>query len=84
MSAFNSRSVLIDIPSLQGSVLLGFVAFVEGDNDQDALLSAQAICMVQMLRLPVCLSSDPIQREVEIRCRCIHSNIEAESLILLA
>ncbi|KAJ9367401.1 transcriptional regulator family: Fungal Specific TF [Paecilomyces variotii] len=67
MSAFNSRSVLIDIPSLQGSVLLGFVAFVEGDNDQDALLSAQAICMVQMLRLPVCLSSDPIQREVEIR-----------------
>ncbi|GAD98207.1 hypothetical protein AN5306.2 [Paecilomyces variotii No. 5] len=67
MESFNFRSVLIDVSSLQGSVLLGFVAFVEGDNDQDALLSSQAICMVQIMRLPHCLSSDPIRREVEIR-----------------
>ncbi|KAL2862810.1 uncharacterized protein BJX67DRAFT_289670 [Aspergillus lucknowensis] len=67
MQAFNARSELINLESLQGSILLSFVALAEGDSAQEALLASQAICMVRMLRLPVNLSSDPIQREVEIR-----------------
>ncbi|KAL4874353.1 cutinase-domain-containing protein [Aspergillus karnatakaensis] len=67
VQAFNARSELINLSSLQGSILLSFVAFTEGDPSQEALLASQAICMIQMLRLPMNLSSDPIQREVEIR-----------------
>ncbi|KAL2831349.1 hypothetical protein BJY01DRAFT_260560 [Aspergillus pseudoustus] len=65
--AFHDRSELINLASLQGSILLSFAAFADGDLEQEALLAAQAMCMVRMLRLPVNLSSDPIQREVEIR-----------------
>ncbi|RDW58935.1 fungal specific transcription factor domain-containing protein [Aspergillus mulundensis] len=67
MQAFNSRPELIDLPSLQGAILLSFVALAEGDSAQEALMTSQAICMVRMLRLPENLSTDPIQREVEIR-----------------
>jgi alpha-L-rhamnosidase len=67
VQAFNARSELINLASLQGSVLLSFVAFTEGDSAQEALLASQAICMIQLMRLPINLSSDPIQREVEIR-----------------
>ncbi|KAL2851219.1 hypothetical protein BJX68DRAFT_275258 [Aspergillus pseudodeflectus] len=67
IQAFYARSELIDLASLQGSILLSHVAYVEGDSAQEALLASQAIRMVQMLRLPENLSPDPIQREVEIR-----------------
>ncbi|KAE8376867.1 hypothetical protein BDV26DRAFT_282263 [Aspergillus bertholletiae] len=67
MQSFNTRSQLINLSALQGSILLSFVALAEGDSAQEALLSSQAICMVRMLRLPINLSADPIQREVEIR-----------------
>ncbi|KAL4769805.1 bacterial alpha-L-rhamnosidase-domain-containing protein [Aspergillus nidulans var. acristatus] len=67
MKSFNSRSELINLASLQGSILLSFAALAEGDSAQEALLTSQAICMVRMLRLPENLSDDPIQREVEIR-----------------
>lgn len=67
MQSFNARTELIDLPALQGCILLSFVALAEGDSAQEALLTSQAICMVRMLRLPENLSSDPIQREVEIR-----------------
>lgn len=67
MQSFNARTELIDLPALQGCILLSFVALAEGDSAQEALLSSQAICMVRMLRLPESLSPDPIQREVEIR-----------------
>lgn len=60
------RPKLIDIESLQGC-LLAFVSLVEMDAVQDTLLSAQAIRMVQVLQLPMVLSSEPIRREVEIR-----------------
>lgn len=70
MRAFNARSDLISLASLQGAILLSFVAFAERDSAQEALLASQAICMVRMLRLPVNLSTDPIQREVEIRSEC--------------
>ncbi|KAL2826021.1 hypothetical protein BJY01DRAFT_256123 [Aspergillus pseudoustus] len=67
VQAFNTRRKLIDIPSLQGCILLAFVSFVEMNEDQDTLLSAQAVRMVQVLQLPITLSSDPIMREIEIR-----------------
>ncbi|KAL4798493.1 bacterial alpha-L-rhamnosidase-domain-containing protein [Aspergillus venezuelensis] len=67
MQSFNARKELINLASLQGCILLSFVALAEGDSAQEALLTSQAICMVRMLRLPENLSSDPIQREVEIR-----------------
>lgn len=67
MQSFNARTELIDLPALQGCILLSFVALAEGDSAQEALLTSQAICMVRMLRLPENLSPDPIQREVEIR-----------------
>ncbi|KAL4924288.1 Zn(II)2Cys6 transcription factor [Aspergillus undulatus] len=67
IQAFNARPNLIDIQSLQGCILLAFVAFVEGDSAQDTLLSAQAVRMVQVLHLPVVLSPGAIQRETEIR-----------------
>ncbi|KAL4999939.1 bacterial alpha-L-rhamnosidase-domain-containing protein [Aspergillus recurvatus] len=67
MQSFNARSELINLASLQGSILLSFVALAEGDSAQEALLTSQAICMVRMLRLPENLSEEPIQREVEIR-----------------
>jgi hypothetical protein len=69
IQSFNSRSELISIASLQGSILLSFVAFVEGDFHQEALLAAQAICMVQRLQLPVRLSPDHVEKEVQIRRR---------------
>jgi alpha-L-rhamnosidase len=69
MQSFNSRSELINLASLQGSILLSFAALAEGDSAQEALLTSQAICMVRMLRLPENLSDDPIQREVEIRSK---------------
>ncbi|KAL3452719.1 hypothetical protein BJX65DRAFT_264740 [Aspergillus insuetus] len=64
---FNRRPKLIDIESLQGCLLLAFVSLVEMDADQDTLLSAQAVRMVQVLQLPTLLSPEPIRREVEIR-----------------
>ncbi|KAL2802979.1 hypothetical protein BJX63DRAFT_89872 [Aspergillus granulosus] len=67
IQAFHSRSELINLASLQGSILLSFAAFADGDSAQEALLAAQAMCMVHMLRLPTNLSPEPIQREVEIR-----------------
>jgi alpha-L-rhamnosidase len=67
IQAFYARAELINLASLQGSIILAFVAFAEGDSAQEALLASQAICMAHMLRLPENLSSDPIQREVEIR-----------------
>ncbi|KAL3480925.1 hypothetical protein BJX99DRAFT_206260 [Aspergillus californicus] len=67
MHSFNTRSQLINLASLQGTLLLAFVALCEGDAAQEALLASQAICMVRMLRLPENLDTDPIQREVEIR-----------------
>ncbi|KAJ0415380.1 hypothetical protein BJY00DRAFT_266286 [Aspergillus carlsbadensis] len=67
IQAFYARSELINLASLQGSILLSHVAYVEGDPAQEALLASQAICMVRMLHLPENLSPDPIQREVEIR-----------------
>ncbi|KAL5046700.1 hypothetical protein BDW71DRAFT_197353 [Aspergillus fruticulosus] len=67
MQSFNVRSELINLASLQGSILLSFVALAEGDSAQEALLTSQAICMVRMLRLPENLSEEPIQREIEIR-----------------
>jgi hypothetical protein len=68
MQAFNARPHLIDLPSLQGCILLAFVAFVEGDAALDTLLSAQAVRMVQVLQLPVALAVEPVQKETEIRC----------------
>lgn len=80
MQSFNARTELIDLPALQGCILLSFVALAEGDSSQEALLSSQAICMVRMLRLPENLSPDPIQREVEIRSEYEHnSNYTCES-----
>ncbi|KAL3447123.1 hypothetical protein BJX65DRAFT_98064 [Aspergillus insuetus] len=67
IQSFYARSELINLASLQGSIILAFVAFAEGDSAQEALLASQAICMARMLRLPENLSPDPIQREVEIR-----------------
>ncbi|KAL3464505.1 hypothetical protein BJX64DRAFT_91980 [Aspergillus heterothallicus] len=67
IQAFHARTELINLASLQGSILISFAAFADGDLAQEALLAAQAMCMVRMLRLPLNLSSDPIQREVEIR-----------------
>ncbi len=72
MQSFNARRELIDLPALQGCILLSFVALAEGDSAQEALLSSQAICMVRMLRLPENLSPDPIQREIEIRSEYDH------------
>ncbi|KAL4908645.1 hypothetical protein BDW74DRAFT_188548 [Aspergillus multicolor] len=67
LQAFNARSELIDLASLQASILLSIVALAEGSSAQKALLTSQAICMVRMLRLPENLNPDPIRREVEIR-----------------
>ncbi|KAE8328082.1 hypothetical protein BDV39DRAFT_174900 [Aspergillus sergii] len=67
IQSFNNREQLVNISSLQGCILLAFVAFVEGDSDQEALLTSQAICMVQRLDLPSKLSSNPIERELGIR-----------------
>ncbi|KAI8716197.1 Zn(2)-C6 fungal-type domain-containing protein [Fusarium sp. LHS14.1] len=65
IKSFNERTKLISIESLQGSIILAFAAFVEGDVDQDVLLSCQAIRMTQALQLPVVLSSDRLTREIE-------------------
>lgn len=65
--AYNSRTKLVSIEALQGASLIGFAAAVEGDRDQDALLSCQAIRMVQLLGLPLKLSADSLRRQLEIR-----------------
>ncbi|SPO06043.1 uncharacterized protein DNG_08732 [Cephalotrichum gorgonifer] len=65
--AFHARSKLVDIESLQGTILLGFAAAVEGDSDQEALFNCQTIRMVQLLNLPHNLSTDSLRRQLEIR-----------------
>ncbi|KAJ0413266.1 hypothetical protein BJY00DRAFT_297153 [Aspergillus carlsbadensis] len=67
MRSFNDRSEPISIYSLQGSILLSYVCFVEGQHHQEALLAAQAISMVQILRLPSDLAEDSILQETQIR-----------------
>ncbi|KAF4972024.1 hypothetical protein FZEAL_9687 [Fusarium zealandicum] len=66
IKSFNEREKLISIEALQGCIILAFTAFVEGDVDQDALLSCQAVRMTQALQLPTVLSSDRRMKEVEI------------------
>ncbi|KAJ3546058.1 hypothetical protein NM208_g2008 [Fusarium decemcellulare] len=66
IKSFNDRTKLISIEALQGCIILAFTAFVEGDVDQDALLSCQAVRMTQALQLPTVLSSDRLMREIEI------------------
>ncbi|KAL4926358.1 bacterial alpha-L-rhamnosidase-domain-containing protein [Aspergillus undulatus] len=69
MARFSPNPYFGDVHSWNRAqhILLSSVALAEGDAAQEALLTAQAICMVQMLHLPERLSVDPIQREVEIR-----------------
>lgn len=69
LSLFYSRTDLVSLHSLQGCILLAFVCFVEGHREHDGLLAAQAIRMVQILKLPEQLSSQRLQREMEIRCK---------------
>ncbi|CVK96121.1 uncharacterized protein FMAN_14004 [Fusarium mangiferae] len=64
--SFNERTKLISLEALQGCILLAFGAFVEGDADQDALLTCQAIRMAQSQGLPANLSSDGLTREIQI------------------
>ncbi|KAL3440910.1 hypothetical protein BJX65DRAFT_17374 [Aspergillus insuetus] len=67
MRSFNDRSEPISVNSLQGSILLSYTCFVEGKHHQEALLAAQAVCMVQILRLPSALVEKSILRETQIR-----------------
>jgi hypothetical protein len=69
MRSFNDRSEPISINSLQGSILLSYTCFVEGQHHQEALLAAQAVCMVQIFRLPSALVENSILRETQIRRR---------------
>jgi hypothetical protein len=50
--------------------VLGMACFAEGENAKEDLLSAQAIRMVQVLRLPNMSCSDVISFEIEVRCEC--------------
>lgn len=43
--------------------------FSEGENSKEDLLSAQAIRMVQVLKLPNLTCPDAISFEIEVRCK---------------
>ena len=51
-------------------MLLGFAAFVDGAIEQESLLGAQAIRMVQLLGLKDQLGVTRVEREVANACRC--------------
>lgn len=64
---FNDREHAVSLTAVQGCALLANLAFIKGDSAMESLYNAQQIRMVQLLGLPKRLSSNRIQREVEIR-----------------
>ncbi|RAO73456.1 uncharacterized protein BHQ10_009468 [Talaromyces amestolkiae] len=67
LKSFNDRQIPISVHSLQAAILLAFTCFVEGERDEEALLSAQAVRMVQLLDLPHRSPAGTVEHEIEIR-----------------
>ncbi|KAL6708196.1 hypothetical protein ACN47E_003380 [Coniothyrium glycines] len=65
--AYHSRPDAISVAALQGAILLAFAYFVEGDGPREQLLSAQAIRMVQVMRIPRTNGTDPVLYETQVR-----------------
>lgn len=57
----------ISICTVQACQLIGCLAVAEGDPACEAICSAIANRVVQLLELPTRMHPDPLQREIEIR-----------------
>lgn len=78
LKLFNDREDVISVHALQGAIVLAFACFVEGHADQDALLAAQAVRMVQVMDLPNELDKNPERRQLMIRRKlCFHPRTRA-------
>lgn len=64
---FDSRTKAVSLTAIQACVLLGTIAFGEGDMQMESLYGAQAVRMVQLKGLSIARSSNDIQRETKIR-----------------
>lgn len=74
LRCFNERADVISTSAIQACVLISFVCLVENQLEQEALLIAQAVRMVQFLRIPRRETEDPACRELDIRCTWYLSN----------
>jgi len=66
-SMLNLQTMHLSICTLQACQLLGCVSMAEGDAATEAICSAIANRVVQLLGLPFHLSASPLQRELELR-----------------
>lgn len=69
----NIQAMDMSICTLQACLLVGCLAMADGDSASEAICSAIANRVVQLLDFPNRMSPDPLQREIEIRgkgCIC--------------
>lgn len=63
----NLQTLDRSVTSMQACFLASTLAGSDGDSDQESICSAMAIRMAQLSGLPYKLSSDPLNREIELR-----------------